>query len=838
MLAENGRNSVQVEPRTLFIGADLPYFPGKMGVDFFNLRYLAQSHRVSVVGLRYEVLPVEGINNLKKTADACYLWPENVAEASVTTEPIAERVLRYPLSLLSRRALAKIWTRIVSIDKRPVDAFHHLLVLSNLAPYLIAALREQKPNTIVLLQSGSEPWLQFLPRFAAKFVYFHDVRADFEEKRQRIRAIARDDRLIEALKLQEKSLLNSVDGAAFVSERDLQIARGLYSPETPLSIAPIPIDIEYYCLPSTPVRQAKRPSVLFTGHLGHPPNIDAVEYFLDAIWPGVLKRVPTAQFIVVGAFPDSRLTNALEKAPHAVLHRDVPDIRPYFEQATVYVVPMRFGGGVRQKILEAWSMKRPVIATSMAVEGISVEHGKQVWLEDAPEAFATRVADILDGRLETAAMIEHNRSFVEKHYRIEATANQFEAAVNAARHRAGRRPFKVLFDFRWMEIGRAGGIEQLAYELASSISKLDSTNEYRFYGPRSTLLDWQFPTSFKRRLYFSDAIAQRMRDFGFESTDALAEATTNPRFLNREMRFLKFVNDLDFDLVHSFQGFTYPEFHGFPSVLTFPDLQHLAYPEFFSKEAFDTREKLFRASLEHADHVICISRFTLEEVHRHYGVPREKMSVIWITPSRSCRIRLEPNQQKRVLRKLQVDFRFLFFPAHNWPHKNHVRLLEAFARAQPNLPSDVRLVLTGGTADQRVNLPKLAKKMGLAGRIHHLGYVTPLQLAALFGGAHALIFPSLFEGFGMPVAEAILTGCPVACSNSSSLPEIAGDAALLFDPCSIESIAAAIGEITLNQKLRNELRDKAAQRQPMFSTWTPAIKTIEIYHRIFRDRFS
>jgi glycosyltransferase involved in cell wall biosynthesis len=276
----------------------------------------------------------------------------------------------------------------------------------------------------------------------------------------------------------------------------------------------------------------------------------------------------------------------------------------------------------------------------------------------------------------------------------------------------------------------------------------------------------------------------------------------------------------------------------FPSVVTFPDLQHLTFPEFFSQETFETREALFRASVEHADHVICISRFTLDELHRHYGVRRDKMSVIWATPSRSCRIPLRSEELKRVLRVFQIDFPFLFYPAHNWPHKNHVRLLEAFSRAQPDLPSNLRLVLTGGTIDHGVNLSDLAAKMGLEGRIRHLGYVTPFQLAALYRAAYALIFPSLFEGFGMPVAEAMLSGCPVACANSTSLPEVAGDAALLFDPHSVESIAAAIGEITTNEKLREDLRDKAVRRQPVFSPWTPAIKTIEIYQRIFQDRFS
>ncbi len=234
MRVERGIDLPEVKPSTLFLGADLPYFPGKMGVDFFNLRFLAQLHRVSVVGPKYEIFPAEGIANLKKTAHACYFWPESIAWTPVTTEPFAECILKPAFNLLPDRLLKKLWTKAALIDNRPPDAFLQLQVLSNLAPYLIAALREQKPTTIVLLQSSTEPWLKFLPGFAARFVYFHDVRADLEEKRQRLRKAGQDGRLIKNLKRQEKTLFASIEGAACVSERDLGIVERLYSPRTPL----------------------------------------------------------------------------------------------------------------------------------------------------------------------------------------------------------------------------------------------------------------------------------------------------------------------------------------------------------------------------------------------------------------------------------------------------------------------------------------------------------------------------------------------------------------------------------------------------------------------------
>jgi glycosyltransferase involved in cell wall biosynthesis len=841
MASEHETTRSMHKPSTLFVTQDLPYFPGKNGNDFFNLRYLVQTHRVAVVGPRHEVLPVEGISNLERTAQACYFWPRIIEKGPVTTEPFAEQILTLPLRLLPRRLMQKIWREAVQIDKRPPDTFLLLRVLSNLAPYLMAALREQKPTTIALLQSSTEPWLKFLPGFAAKFVYFHDVRADFEEKRQRLQQSRPDERLVTSFRLQEQALLNGTDGAACVSERDLEIVERLYSPHTLLFLAPIPIDTEYFSLPAVLPAKSKQQTILFTGHLGHPPNVDAISYFLKQIWPLILRRLPAAKFISAGCFPDARVIEAMKVAPNATLHADVPDIRPFFEQASVYVVPMRFGGGVRQKILEAFSMKRPVVATSMAVEGLSVISGKELWLEDTPEGFAERVMDVLAGTLDTAAMTEQNRRCVEEQYSVNVAASRFAHAVNATRTRRKHQPFKVLFDLRWMRIGRAGGIEQLVYELASAISKLDSTNQYRFYGPRNALLDWHFPGSFQRKLFPSDPTAERIRDFRFEVMDALAEAVGAPRFMNREMRFLRFVNDLDFDLVHSFQGFTYPEFNGFPTVLTMPDLQHLTYPSFFPKEVYNTREKLFRSSAASANHIICISQFTFDEVHKHYGVPREKMSVVWVTPSRACRIQLMTEERHRILQALGVRPPFVFYPAHNWPHKNHERLLTAFHQASTLLPAEMKLILTGGVldgVDSGVNLSALISQLNLESRVHHLGYLTPIQLRALYASATALVFPSLFEGFGMPVAEAILSGCPVVCSGTTSLPEIAGNAALFFNPEKTEEISAALVQICADEDLRNEMKRKALIRRSVFSSWLPAIQTMSIYRKVVEERFS
>jgi glycosyltransferase involved in cell wall biosynthesis len=823
---------------TVVIGTDLPYFPGKNGNDFFNVRYLALKERVSVVGQAYTFVPKAGLTNLERAVQHCYFWPNPSPLQPVTNEPKNTAELRGIFCRLPRRLLAQTWPLMLGLRKRPDDAFHHLMVLSKLASQLLYALNKSQPSVCVLLQSGTEPWLDYLPRFVASLVYFHDLRTDIERKRIHFLGSAASGRgVLAKLIWQEKKILRGADCTAFVSERDLSIARRMESVSAALALAPIPIDQEYF-------RHSKRtaakqiPNVLFTGHLGHQPNVDALLYFVGEIWPLIQREVPEARFVIAGAFPAPEVEKVVRSANGVSLHADVPDIRPFFEQGAVYVVPMRYGGGVRQKILEAWSMGVPVVSTTMAIEGINAEDGIQLWIRDEPAEFAAAVSRLLTGNEETSSQISSGQRYVEEHHTIEVAAGQFHRAVQKTRAVRRTRPFRVLFDLRWMGIGRAGGIEQLVYELASSISKLDATNEYRFLGPRSTLLDWQFPDSFKRKLIYSDSFELQIRDRKSEFIDALMEGSGMPRMLNREMRFLRFLNQLDFDLVHSFQGFNYPEFSQFPSVVTMPDLQHLSYPQFFSKEAYEMREQLFRTSVENANHVICISRFTLEEVHKFYGVPREKMSVVWITPSRACRIPLQLAERTNILAGLGIRWPFLFFPAHNWPHKNHQRLLIAFAESRGKLPPQTKLVFTGGNLKEGVDLAGVISRLNLESSVVHLGYVTPIQLRALYSAAKALVFPSLFEGFGMPIAEAILCGCPVTCSQTTSLPEIAGDAALLFDPENTEEIGLALIKICTDDILRDRLRKNGLRRRSAFSSWTPALETISIYHRVIQERFS
>jgi glycosyltransferase involved in cell wall biosynthesis len=289
--------------------------------------------------------------------------------------------------------------------------------------------------------------------------------------------------------------------------------------------------------------------------------------------------------------------------------------------------------------------------------------------------------------------------------------------------------------------------------------------------------------------------------------------------------------------VHSVAGYSHPDLRGIPGILTIHDLQHLQHPEFFSSEAWEERERLYRESAEAARRIICISEFTRQDVHQRYGIPLDKLSTVWNIPSRQVWRQLEARERQTLLAGMGLTSPFLFFPAHCWPHKNHARLVEAFQLIAAELPRDLKLILTGRSFPADHPAALAIREHGLEQRIVHLGYRSPLEIRALFQGCLGLVFPSLFEGYGMPVAEALIAGKPVACSNVTSLPEIAGDAALMFDPHDSKDMAARLLDLVTQPDLRRELSDRALRRRTLFSARRSALQTLSIYPRVFEETY-
>jgi glycosyltransferase involved in cell wall biosynthesis len=208
-----------------------------------------------------------------------------------------------------------------------------------------------------------------------------------------------------------------------------------------------------------------------------------------------------------------------------------------------------------------------------------------------------------------------------------------------------------------------------------------------------------------------------------------------------------------------------------PSVVTLHDVQHLDLPSMFPRAERAFRRLAWDRSVRQATRVIVISEFVRERAIATLGLDPTRIRVV---PLGLDHERLRPGLEREP---------FLFYPARRWPHKNHARLFEAFALIRRERP-DLRLVLTGG--GDFADVPASVEARG------HVPYD---EVIALMQRASALVFPSLYEGFGLPPLEAMACGCPVACSNAAALPETVGAAARLFDPTDPRAIAAAVLEV-------------------------------------------
>jgi glycosyltransferase involved in cell wall biosynthesis len=209
-----------------------------------------------------------------------------------------------------------------------------------------------------------------------------------------------------------------------------------------------------------------------------------------------------------------------------------------------------------------------------------------------------------------------------------------------------------------------------------------------------------------------------------------------------------------------------------PRVVTLHDTQHLDLPEMFPRAERAFRAVAWHRSLRSAARVIALSEFVREHAIARVGLDPSRLRVVYSGVDHSL---FSPVAGERES--------FLFYPARAWPHKNHARLFEAFARLRRRRP-DLRLVLTGG-----------GDHGALPDGVEARGFVPAETLRDLYRTASALVFPSLYEGFGQPPLEAMACGCPVACSDAAALPEIVGGAARLFDPHSPEAIAEAVEDV-------------------------------------------
>ena len=244
-----------------------------------------------------------------------------------------------------------------------------------------------------------------------------------------------------------------------------------------------------------------------------------------------------------------------------------------------------------------------------------------------------------------------------------------------------------------------------------------------------------------------------------------------------------------------------------PTVVTLHDVQHRDLPEFFGPARRSFRRLAYDRAARSAAAVIVTSEFVRDRARDALGLDGDRIHVV-------------PHAIDHTVFRPQADEErepLILYPARAWPHKNHARLFQAFATLRETRPH-LRLVLTGGGLDRLDPLPE---------GVENLGEVPAAQLASLYRRAACLVYPSLYEGFGIPPLEAMACGCPVAASNAGAIPEVCGDAAVFFDPTDVEAMAAAMVDA---DNRRDELRGLGLARAASY-TWDETARRHEDVYR-------
>lgn len=296
--------------------------------------------------------------------------------------------------------------------------------------------------------------------------------------------------------------------------------------------------------------------------------------------------------------------------------------------------------------------------------------------------------------------------------------------------------------------------------------------------------------------------------------------------LKRIFRIMsKLCQELDPDLVHV--TYNASPFLTCPIIVTVHDVIHRLYPQYFSPRVRLLLSTLLPLTMMKAKAIVTVSQTSKEDIESFYPFTRGKIHVTPEAPGPIVNIR--PNYE--ACKKHTLDQSFILSVGTVQPRKNIARLIQAYIKARAQGSTTARLLIVGRAAWQHSNIYQIARQSGYSKDIVFTGYLPDDTLAALYHRCEVFVYPSLYEGFGLPVLEAMACGAPVITSNCSSLPEVAGDAAVLVDPHSVEEIRIAVGQVVNNQELRQSLCQKGKHRAESFTWAKTAALTLAVYEQ-------
>jgi len=391
---------------------------------------------------------------------------------------------------------------------------------------------------------------------------------------------------------------------------------------------------------------------------------------------------------------------------------------------------------------------------------------------------------------------------------------------------------RVLLDARLFHA--SGGVEQAAIGVAAGLREAAPTAK-RSYLIYQSERDWLEPY-----LGPTDTIIHEQTPWTRNVDQPLTNVLLRVPLLKAGARALRSVSPLPGldptietekpDVVHFLTQIGH-ETHA-PSIYSPHDLQHRHLPEMFGLSDRVWRERTYRKWCERAAAVIVMTEWGRADIINAYGVEPSKVRVIpWAS---LLQLYGPASSIEDVRRRYALPEAFLLYPSRYYRHKNHDRLLAAMGRLRKQGVS-VPVVFTGGGLSDPPFMRVVAQE-GVSDIAHVLGFVPAADLRALFAMSRGLIFPSLFEGWGLPITEAFEAGVPVAASDVAAIPEVAGDAALLFDPLRVDDIASAIERLWNDDVLRGALAARGRIRASALSWLATGRALDDLYNQVAEAR--
>ncbi len=371
---------------------------------------------------------------------------------------------------------------------------------------------------------------------------------------------------------------------------------------------------------------------------------------------------------------------------------------------------------------------------------------------------------------------------------------------------------KIGINLLYLLPGVVGGTETYASGLLSGFRKIGSKHDFILFVNEETK-EW------------AEKIAPMMRKVVCPVTGSNRQR----RYFFEQLKLPRLVEEHKVDILHSL-GYTTPLFTSFPTVVTVLDLNFKAFGQSMPLKRRLALSFFVRRAIQRSQRVITISNFSRQEILKHYNVASDKIVVTHLAMSTPD---VAEGTETFAEEPTGCDFRPPYCIAFSSPsaNKNIPNLVRAFLSLREKKKIQHQLVLVGHKFDDEL-INRVRKEDGVV----QTGYLPPTTLRRVLGSAEFLVFPSSYEGFGLPVLEAMAAGVPVVSSNAGSLPEVAGCAALFFDPHSVDDMATKILQVSSSIKLQSTLRNSGYENLRRFSWEKTAQETLDVYEQVMKRK--